>query len=105
VLDGSTYVLEVHLGFDIVLQDKVLRLKGILSPPARGKSKCEEGLAARDFAIDRLLNTEVVIDVEDSKKGLINLYAKDHVNEEGEVVYVDFGSLLLDKGMAVITEE
>ena len=99
ILNGNTYVFNINLGFDIELKDRVLKLKEITCPPARGKDKCSAGVEARDFAIDRVLNTEVIIDVEDFRKGLITLYAKDHIDEEGEQVYVDFGSLLVEKGL------
>ena len=101
ILDGKTYVLDIDLGLEgLWLKDKVVRLDGIKCPSARGKDKCEAGLKVRDFAIDRIHGTEVIIDVEDVKKLEVKLYAKDHLDEEGNQIYVDFASLLVDKEMA-----
>jgi micrococcal nuclease len=62
VIDGDTMVVNVDLGFDITLTQKI-RVKGIDSPETRTSDRQEkaQGLAAKAFAITWLQNKSLLV--------------------------------------------
>lgn len=52
VVDGDTIVVDIDLGFDVVLSNQNVRLLGVDTPESRTSDKIEKvfGLASKDYA-------------------------------------------------------
>jgi len=52
VVDGDTIVVDIDLGFDVVLSNQSVRLLGVDTPESRTSDKVEKvfGLASKDYA-------------------------------------------------------
>jgi len=52
VVDGDTIVVDIDLGFDVVLSNQNVRLLGVDTPESRTSDKTEKvfGLASKDYA-------------------------------------------------------
>lgn len=52
VVDGDTIVVDIDLGFNVVLSDQSVRLLGVDTPESRTSDKVEKvfGLASKDYA-------------------------------------------------------
>ena len=72
VYDGDTVTADIDCGFKIHFTEKI-RLYGINAPEVRGKER-PEGLKARDYLRELILNKEVVIKTRKDKKGKYGRY-------------------------------
>ena len=93
VYDGDSITLLVDLGFEVRFRIKV-RLSGINTPEIRGSSR-PEGLIARDYLRDLILNKTVIFKSLRDKKGKYGRYLG--------VIYIDgfnVNKKLLDLGLA-----
>lgn len=59
VVDGDTIDATIDLGFDVHVEKRI-RLYGINCPESRGPEK-SEGLAAKTYLQERLLNSKVIL--------------------------------------------
>lgn len=95
VYDGDTVTLKVDLGFNVSTKVKA-RLHGIDAPEVRGEER-PEGLKARDFLRDMILNKEVTIRTHRDKQGkygrwLVEIFA-DELNICKELVDNGYASI------------
>lgn len=60
VYDGDTVTVDIDLGLNTWLRDQKLRLLGINAPELKGESRTE-GMKARDFLSEHVLNKEITI--------------------------------------------
>ena len=99
VYDGDSVTLDVDLGFKIFMRDAKMRLAGIDTAELRGDER-EQGLVARDWLRERILNKKVLI-----------LTAKDHTDKYGRWLatvfdwdengnLVNINDLLVESGIA-----
>jgi micrococcal nuclease len=68
VYDGDTITVDLQLGCDVVLRNQKIRLYGINTPELRGDSR-NDGLAARDFLREYVLNKTVTLKTIKDKSG------------------------------------
>ena len=68
VYDGDTITVDVDLGFGIFLKHQRMRLLGVDTPELRGPERAD-GLKARDFVRDLVLEKEVMIRTVKDGKG------------------------------------
>ncbi len=66
ITDGDTLVVDIDLGFNIILFDQKVRLIGVDTPESRTTDKIEKqfGLASKEFVkqfLSECLNKEVII--------------------------------------------
>ena len=66
VYDADTITVDMDLGFDIHIK-KSIRLANIDAPEIRGKER-PEGLKARDFLRNLILDKEVIIKTEETEQ-------------------------------------
>lgn len=93
VYDGDSITLSVDLGFKVNFSIKV-RLSGINTPEIRGASR-PEGLIARDYLRDLILDKKVIFKSIKDKKGKYGRYLG--------IIYIDGANInkkLLDLGLA-----
>lgn len=60
VIDGDTVVVDVDLGFSVVLRDQPVRLAKVNTPEKKGKTKAA-GVAAKEALEAKLSGKEVVL--------------------------------------------
>jgi micrococcal nuclease len=95
VYDGDTVTVDIDLGFGVLLKKQKIRLLAINTPEIRGEER-PDGLIARDFLREKILNKQVIIKT-----------FKDSTGKYGRwlgVIYkdgIDINQLLLDEGYAV----
>ena len=97
VVDGDTVVVDIDLGFDVVLSNQKVRLLGVDTPESRTSDKVEKvfGLASKDYCkkfVDTckkhvIIRTKIASDVEKEKFGrilgeVVNPDTKAILNEE-----------------------
>ncbi len=88
ITDGDTLVVDIDLGFNIILFDQKVRLIGVDTPESRTTDKIEKqfGLASKEFVkqfVSECLNKEVII--------------KTHISEETDANGKEkFGRLLAE---------
>jgi micrococcal nuclease len=88
ITDGDTLVVDIDLGFNIILFDQKVRLIGVDTPESRTSDKIEKqfGLASKDFVkqfVSECINKEVII--------------KTHISEETDANGKEkFGRLLAE---------
>lgn len=103
VVDGDTIIVDIDLGFDVVLSNQSVRLLGVDTPESRTSDKIEKvfGLASKDY-------TKAF--VENCKKNVIIRTHKSDDSEKfgrllGEIINPDskevLNSSLVDEGFAV----
>lgn len=68
VYDGDTITVDIDIGFGIWMHDQKIRLADINTPEIRGAEKVE-GLKARDWLRNRILNKVVMLHTIKDKKG------------------------------------
>lgn len=68
VYDGDTITTDIDLGLNLWARKVKLRLYGIDTPEVRGPER-EDGLVARDWLREQILDKEVVIKTYKDKKG------------------------------------
>jgi len=68
VYDGDTITVDVDLGFHIRMKKEIFRLSRINAPEIRGAER-EQGLIARDWLRERILDKEVMLVTQKDKKG------------------------------------
>lgn len=100
IIDGDTVVVDIHLGFDVVLKAQICRLLKINAPEVRGASR-EKGLASKKFLSDYLRRKSLVVLCPEFDKGsfsrwLIVLYAE---GQDGQSANVN--RLLVEAGHAL----
>ncbi|MHA2020134.1 MAG: thermonuclease family protein [Candidatus Thorarchaeota archaeon] len=97
VYDGDTMTAEVDLGFNVTMKMK-LRLAEIDTPELRGEER-EQGLAARDYVRNLVLDKEVIFESVKDKTGKYGRYlAKIYVDTDDGQLYLN--DHLLQEGMA-----
>ena len=96
VYDGDTITVDVDLGFDVVLKNQKIRLKGINTPEVRGSQR-EEGIKVRDIVRERIANKWVIIKTHKDKKGKYGRWIADVYEIEVEE---SLNSWLLAEGYA-----
>lgn len=102
VIDGDTVVLDIDLGFKVILRQVRCRLIGINTPETRGKNKCEAGERAKITVANDIQGTFVNIrsykdettDINSDSFGrwLVRIYLRDGT---------DYNQSLIDRGFAV----
>jgi micrococcal nuclease len=103
VVDGDTIVVDIDLGFNVVLSNQSVRLLGVDTPESRTSDKIEKvfGLASKDYTKSF---------VENSKKEVIIRTYKDDSSEKfgrllGEIINPEskevLNTLLIADGFAV----
>ena len=94
VYDGDTVTAKIDCGFHLNFTEKV-RLYGINAPELRGKER-PEGLKARDYLRELILDKEVTIKTIKDRKGKYGRYL-------GEIFIgtVNINKKLVKKGHAV----
>lgn len=93
--DADTITVDIDCGFNMVLKGEKLRLYGINAPEVRGEER-PEGLVARDWLRERILDKDIIIKTYKDKKGKYGRYIAD--------VYLDGVNVnkeLVDNGLAV----
>jgi micrococcal nuclease len=103
VVDGDTIVVDIDLGFNVVLSNQSVRLLGVDTPESRTSDKIEKifGLASKEYAKEF---------VENCKKQIILRTHKSNDSEKfgrllGEIINPDskevLNNSLIDEGFAV----
>jgi micrococcal nuclease len=103
VVDGDTIVVDIDLGFNVVLSNQSVRLLGVDTPESRTSDKIEKifGLASKEYAKEF---------VENCKKQIILRTHKSDDSEKfgrllGEIINPDskevLNNSLIDEGFAV----
>ena len=108
VISGDLYALDIDLGLrNMWCLDQLARLYGVFCVPGHGKNKCQEGLKIKAYAMEMIHGQEVIIDLEKDEGGriVVKMFAKDHVDPDGQDVYIDFNEHLLDAGLATPRQE
>jgi micrococcal nuclease len=94
VYDGDTITCNIHLGFNMMLNNQKIRLFGINTPEIRGDER-EKGIAIRDFLREQILNQKIELYTIKDKKGkygrFLGIIVKNGVN---------INKLLIEKGYA-----
>ena len=81
VYDGDTIVVDIDLGFGIMMKNQSVRLLGVDTPEIRGKER-NEGLEVKIAVENKILGKWVKIKTMKDKKGkygrwLVNLWVDD----------------------------
>ena len=97
VYDGDTITVEIDLGFNIKITEK-LRLIRINTPEVRGEER-ERGLISRDRLRELILNKEIIIKTNKDKKGKYGRYLGE-VIYEGEYGTINVNDWLVNEGLA-----
>jgi micrococcal nuclease len=95
VYDGDTIRVDIDLGFGIKLENQSIRFFGINTAEVRGDSMAE-GIIARDYVREQILDKEVMLKTFKDKKGKYGRWlAEVYYRKEGVVVASDqLGSLM-----------
>jgi len=98
VYDGDTIRVNMDLGFSITYNKILIRLARINTPELRGHER-EDGLKARDFLRNLILDEEVILNTIQDKKGKYGRYLAEIWLKQGSS-YININDLLLTKGFA-----
>lgn len=103
VVDGDTIVVDIDLGFNVVLSNQIVRLLGVDTPESRTGDKIEKvfGLASKDY-------TKLFIET-CKKEVIVRTYKSDDTEKFGrllgEIINPEskevLNTLLVDDGYAV----
>lgn len=73
VIDGDTIVVDIDLGFDVVLKDQSVRLKGVDAPESRTRDAAEKifGNLAKEYVLDFCFqcNGKIIVQTELDETG------------------------------------
>lgn len=97
VYDADTVTAEIDLGFKSCLKKVKLRLYGINAPEVRGPER-PEGLDARDWLRERILNQEVFIRTYKDKAGKYGRWLADIYPRNDHSV--SYNEMLVESGHA-----
>lgn len=102
VYDGDTVRANIDLGFNIFMNDQVLRLCGIDTPEVSGEER-EQGLKIRDYVRDLILDKDVIIKTYKDSKGKYGRWLADiyYYTKSGQV---NLNEELVKKGLAELYE-
>jgi len=107
VYDGDTATVNIDLGFDVILTDKRLRLRGVDTPEIRNKNLEEKKRAyeARDFVRAKIAEVNNIIFIRTHKSGKYGRYITDiwlnaEDAEEGKWE-TTLNNMLLENNLAV----
>ena len=96
VYDGDTITCDIDLGFYITLRKQTIRLLSIDTPEIRGDER-PEGLIAKDWLAEQILNKEVVLHTLKDKRGKYGRWLADVYLPESDI---SLNKTMLDLGIA-----
>lgn len=100
VYDGDTIHVDIDLGLNTWIRNEKIRLARIDAPELRGPER-PQGLAARDFLRQLILNQNVVIQTIKDRKGKFGRYlAEVWLEQNGQ--WVNVNDLMIQSGKAKI---
>lgn len=99
VVDGDTVYCDVDLGFNFGSKSMDFRFAGINCPEIKGPDR-ENGLKAKKFVEDRILNKQVIIVTSKDRKEKYGRYlAKVYYYDMGQ--WINLNDLLIHQGLAL----
>lgn len=103
VYDGDTIRVDIDLGLKTWIHRETLRLSRINAPEVRGVER-PEGIAARDFLREKILNEDIIIETLKDEKGKYGRYLAEIWLKEQTEEYININDLLVEEGHAVYKE-
>lgn len=95
VIDGDTIVVDLDLGFDVILKNQSIRLKGVDTPESRTRDEIEKifGNLAKEYVLDFCFhcNGKIIVQTELDETGKFGRILGTIINPE------DRESILNDK--------
>lgn len=107
VYDGDTITCNIDVGFDLVLNDKRLRLREVDTPEIRTRDLQEKKKAyeARDFVRNKIAEVNHIIYIKTHKAGKFGRYITDvwlnKEDAENGLWETTLNNILLENNMAV----
>jgi len=102
VYDGDTIRVDIDLGLKTWIKNETIRLSRINTPELRGAER-PQGLLARDFLKDLILDKEIILETIRDTKGKYGRYIGEiWIEKNGEGTNVN--DLLVNSGHAVYVE-
>jgi micrococcal nuclease len=103
VVDGDTIVVDIDLGFNVVLSNQSVRLLGVDTPESRTSDKIEKvfGLASKDYTKSFVENCKKEVIVRTHKSDDFEKFGRllgEIINPDSKEV---LNTLLIDDGYAV----
>ncbi|HFE65526.1 MAG TPA: nuclease [Caldithrix sp.] len=99
VYDGDTVRTDIDLGLSTWVKKEKIRLARINAPEVRGKER-PEGLKARDFLSDLILDKDIFLQTQKDKKGKYGRYLGElWVEKDGK--WINVNDLMVESGHAV----
>jgi len=100
VYDGDTIRVDIDLGLKTWVHNEPLRLSRINAPEVRGEER-PEGLNARDFLREKILNKDVIIETLKDEKGKYGRYLAEIWLKDDSEDYVNINDLMVEEGHAI----
>jgi micrococcal nuclease len=103
VVDGDTIVVDIDLGFNVVLSNQSVRLLGVDTPESRTSDKTEKvfGLVSKDYVKEFIENSKKHVIVRTHKSDDVEKFGRilgEIINPETKEV---LNNLLVEEGYAV----
>ena len=100
VYDGDTCTVDIDLGLHTWIHSEKIRLARIDAPELRGETR-EQGLKARDYLMQLILNKEIFIETKKDKKEKYGRYLGEiwALNDQGD--YFNVNDKMVKDGYAV----
>lgn len=100
VYDGDTCTVEIDLGLHVKISGEKIRLARINAPEVRGVQR-PQGLIARDFLRNLILDKEVFIQTLKDKRGKYGRYLAEIWLQNEDDTFTNINDLLVSGGYAV----
>ncbi|MDZ7764882.1 MAG: thermonuclease family protein [Melioribacteraceae bacterium] len=103
VYDGDTITVDIDLGLKVFVHGEKIRLSRINTPEIRGEER-PDGLKARDYLRNLIMNKNIFIETIKDKKGKYGRYLGEIFlpDENGKLINVN--DLLVENGFAEYRE-
>lgn len=92
--------VDIHLGFDVTLQNQKVRLYGINTPELRGITKVQGGIA-RDTLTSLLFNREIILESRKDSKEKYGRYLGILHTLQDDGTWLNVNQHLIECGVAI----
>ena len=99
VYDGDSVTLDIDLGYNIWMRNQKIRLLGINTPEIRGEER-PDGLAARDYLRELILDKEVMLKSYKDKSGKYGRWLGTILAKDDDDHWLNVNQHLLAEGYA-----
>ena len=101
VYDGDSITLDIDLGYNIWMRNQKIRMLGINTPEIRGEER-PDGLAARDYLRDLILDKEVMLKSYKDRSGKYGRWLGTILTKDEDGYWLNVNQHLLAEGHAKV---